>query len=53
MMIEINKSNYKNYDFRDIVAFSCASPRAMGDRGAVVIVTTEGCVYHTNPYFAI
>jgi len=50
MMIEITKSNYKNYDFHDIVAFSCASPGAMGDRGTVVIVTTEGSVYHTNPY---
>ena len=51
MMIEMTKSNYKNYDFHDIVAFSCASPGAMGDRGTVVIVTTEGSVYHTNPYF--
>ena len=50
-MIEINKSNYKDYDFHDIIAFSIASPGAMGDRGAVVIVTSEGKVYHTNPYW--
>jgi ADP-ribosylglycohydrolase len=50
-MIEITSANYKDYTFLDIVAFSSAHPGAMGDRGAIVIMTTDGCVYHTNPYY--
>ncbi len=50
-MTEITKANYKDYTSLDIIAFSSAHPGAMGDRGAIVIVTSDGCVYHTNPYY--
>ena len=35
----------------DIVAFSFASPGAMGDSGAIIVVTGEGYAYRTNPFF--
>ena len=35
----------------DIVAFSFASPGAMGDSGAIIVVTGEGHAYRTNPFF--
>lgn len=47
---QITTSNYKNYGSLDIVAFSCASPGAMGDGGAIIVVTTDGSVYYANPY---
>jgi hypothetical protein len=49
--IEITKSNYKDYVSLDIVAFSFASPGAMGDSGAIIVVTKDGCVYRANPFF--
>ena len=48
-MTQITSSNYKNYDSLDIVAFSCASPGAMGDGGAIIVVTTDGNIYYANP----
>lgn len=49
-IIEITKSNFKDYTKLDIIAFSSAAPFAMGDGGGLVIVTKEGKVYHANPY---
>lgn len=50
-IIEITKANYKEYLPLNIVAFSFASPGAMGDSGAIVIVTTGGVVYLANPFY--
>ena len=48
---EIDKSNFNDFKTLDIVAFSKTAPGAMGDAGAVVIVTTDRRVFHTNPDF--
>lgn len=48
---EIDKSNFKRFKNLDIVAFLRAAPGAMGDAGAVEIVTFDRCVYHANPDF--
>jgi type I restriction enzyme M protein len=48
---EIDKSNFNDFKTLDIVAFSKTAPGAMGDAGAVVIVTADRRVFHTNPDF--
>ena len=35
----------------DIIAFSSAAPGAMGDAGAVEMVTAKGEVYYANPFY--
>ena len=46
--IEITQSNFKSYSDIDIAAFSFAVPGAMGEGGGVIIVDTNGVLYHTN-----
>lgn len=46
--IEITQSNFESYSDIDIAAFSIAVPGAMGEGGGVIIVDTNGVLYHTN-----
>ena len=46
--IELTLKNYHSLLPLKIVAFSYASPGAMGDAGGVDIVTTDSCVYYLN-----
>ena len=49
--ITITKDNYTDYDFLDVVAISIASGGAMGDPGAIEIITSKGKVFYANPYY--
>ena len=46
--IEIDELNYQDYLSLDIVAFSFARGGAMGDPGGIIIVDSDGQVYHAN-----
>lgn len=46
--VDISKSNYRDYDSLDIVAFSYAVPGAMGEDGGIYIISADGNIYHTN-----
>ena len=46
--IEIDELNYQDYQHLDIVAFSFARGGAMGDPGGIIIVDSDGQVYHAN-----
>ena len=47
-IIEITESNYRDYLSLDIVAFSFAYEGAMGEMGAIYIISRDGKIYHTN-----
>ena len=47
-MVEITQSNYQDFKELDIIAFSCAECGAMGQQGGIIMVDTQGRVYHTN-----
>lgn len=47
-MVEITQSNYQYFKELDIIAFSCAECGAMGEHGGIIMVDTQGRVYHTN-----
>lgn len=47
-IIEITSSNYKDYMNLDIIAFSFAGEGAQGECGGIILVTSDGTVYHTN-----
>ena len=49
--ITITRDNYTDYDFLDVVAISIASGGAMGDPGAIVIITSKGKVFYANPSY--
>ena len=40
--ILLGKTNYLEYDLRDILALSIAEPGAMGDPGSILIVSSQG-----------
>lgn len=46
--IEINELNYQAFHKLDIVAFSVASPGAMGEGGSIYIIDKDGQLYHAN-----
>ena len=48
---KLTKDSYKECTGLDIVAFSSAAPGAMGDAGAIEVVTTKGEVYYANPFY--
>lgn len=48
---KLTRGNYKECIGLDIVAFSSAAPGAMGDAGAVEMVTSKGDVYYANPFY--
>ena len=48
---KLTRENYKECTGLDIVAFSSAAPGAMGDAGAIEVVTTKGEVYYANPFY--
>lgn len=48
---KLTRDNYKECTGLDIVAFSSAAPGAMGDAGAIEVVTTKGEVYYANPFY--
>lgn len=50
-VIKLTKDNYNDYDLLDIVAISIASGGAMGDPGAIEIVTSGGKVFYANPLY--
>lgn len=50
-VIKLTKDNYNDYDLFDIVAISIASGGAMGDPGAIEIVTSKGEVFYANPLY--
>ena len=47
-IIEISESNYQDYTNLDIVAFSFAYEGAMGEMGAIYIISRDGKIYHAN-----
>ena len=47
-MVEITQTNYSDFQKLDILAFSCAECGAMGEHGGIIMVDTQGHVYHTN-----
>lgn len=47
-VIELSKSNYKDYLLMDLVAFSFAAPGAMGYAGRIVIVGKDAQTYFFN-----
>ena len=47
-IIEITESNYRDYLSLDIVAFSFAYEGAMGEMGAIYIISRDGKIYHAN-----
>lgn len=47
-IIEITSSNYKDYMNLDIIAFSFAGEGAQGECGSIILITSDGTVYHTN-----
>ena len=48
---KLTRDNYKECTGLDIIAFSSAAPGAMGDAGAVEVVTSKGEVYYANPFY--
>lgn len=46
--VEINSTNFKQYQNLDIIAFSFAHPGAQGEAGGIKIMTSDGILYHTN-----
>jgi ADP-ribosylglycohydrolase len=50
-VIKLTRDNYKECIGLDIVAFSSAAGGAMGDAGAVQVVTSKGEVYYANPLY--
>ena len=48
---KLTRDNYKECTGLDIVAFSSAAPGAMGDAGAIEVVTTKGEVYYATPFY--
>ena len=48
---KLTRENYKGCTGLDIIAFSSAAPGAMGDAGAVEVVTSKGEVYYANPFY--
>ena len=48
---KLTRDNYKECTGLDIIAFSSAAPGAMGDAGAVEMVTSKGEVYYANPFY--
>ena len=48
---KLTRDNYNECTGLDIVAFSSAAPGAMGDAGAIEVVTTKGEVYYANPFY--
>lgn len=50
-VIKLTKDNYQDYHLHDIIAISIATPNSMGDSGAYEIVSSDGVVYHANPYY--
>ena len=48
---KLTRENYKECTGLDIIAFSSAAPGAMGDAGAVEVVTSKGEVYYANPFY--
>lgn len=51
IIIKLTKDNYKDFKLHDIIAISIATSNAMGDSGAYDIVSSDGIVYHANPYY--
>lgn len=47
-IIEVNTSNYTQYQNLDIVAFSFANPGAQGEGGGIKFVTSDKRICHTN-----
>ncbi len=47
-IIEITEANYRDYLSLDIVAFSFAYEGAMGEMGAIYIISRDGKIYHAN-----
>lgn len=50
-VIKLTKDNYQDYHLDDIIAISIATPNSMGDSGAYEIVSSDGVIYHANPYY--
>lgn len=50
-IITITKDNYTDYDLHDVVAISFATGNAMGDPGAIEIITSNGGVFYANPEY--
>lgn len=46
--IEINSSNFKEFQNLNAIAFSFAHPGAQGEDGSIKIMTSKGVLYHTN-----
>lgn len=46
--IEITSANISDYQDLDIIAFSFADGGAQGEGGALVIMTSDAKLYHTN-----
>lgn len=51
VVIKLNKDNYNDYDLSDLVAISIATGGAMGDAGAIEMVTSKGEVFYANPLY--
>ena len=47
-MIEMNKSNFKDYLPLNIIAFSYANGGAQGEPGGIQIVDNDGRIFHFN-----
>ena len=47
-IIEITESNHQGYLSLDVVAFSFAYEGAMGEMGAIYIISRDGQIYHAN-----
>jgi len=46
--ILLGKTNYLEYDLRDILALSIAEPGAMGDPGSILIVSSQGDFFYVD-----
>ena len=51
VVIKLTKDNYNDYNLLDVVAISIASGGAMGDPGAIEMVTSKGEVFYANPLY--
>lgn len=52
VVIKLNKDNYNDYDLSDLVAISIATGGAMGDAGAIEMVTSKGEVLMRAPFIS-
>ena len=50
-VIKLTKDNYQDYHLHDVIAISIATSNSMGDSGAYEIVSSDGVIYHANPYY--